>query len=110
MAQHEQLCPVAKTPQDIGCSALRIMASPVASYRGIDDEPLIRKVIEAVDIPVIVEGGLGSPVHALTAMELGASAVLVNTAVAQAADPVRMAAAMRHAVLSGRALNDCVAA
>lgn len=101
---------VARSLQAIGCSAVRVMASPVASYRGIDDERLIRRVIEAVDIPVIVEGGLGTPAHVLGAMRLGAAAVLVNTAVAQAANPVRMAAAMRYAVLSGLAYGEQAAA
>jgi thiazole synthase len=88
--------------QDIGCSALRVQTSPVASHRGIDDPDAVRAVIEAVDVPVVIEGGLGSPAHVVAAMELGATAVLVNTAVAVAASPERMATAMRHAVLAGQ--------
>lgn len=93
----------ARALEEIGCSAIRAMASPVASYRGINDESMIRKVIEAVDLPVIVEGGIGSPVHVVIAMQLGAAGVLVNTAVARASDPAKMAASMRHAVLAGHA-------
>jgi thiazole synthase len=96
----------ARALEEIGCSAIRAMASPVASYRGIDDESMIRKVIEAVTLPVIVEGGIGSPAHVALAMQLGAAGVLVNTAVARASDPVRMAASMRHAVLAGHAVVD----
>jgi thiazole synthase len=97
---------VAVALQDAGCSALRVMASPVASYRGIDDVPSVHSVIESVSIPTIVEGGIGSPTHVMGAVGLGADAVLVNTAIAQAADPPRMAAAMRHAVLSARYARD----
>jgi len=93
--------------QDAGCAALRVLASPVGSYRGIDDAPTVRNVIDAVSIPTVVEGGIGTPAHVMSAVELGADAVLVNTAVAQAADPPRMAAAMRHAVLSAQYARDC---
>lgn len=77
------------------------MASPVGSYQGIADPSAIRRCIEAVSVPAIVEGGIGSPAHVIQAMELGAAAVLVNTLVARAKDPVSMAAAVRHAVLAG---------
>lgn len=92
----------ARALEDAGCSALRLMASPVASYRGVDDVPGMHSAIKSVSIPTIVEGGIGSPTHVMSGVGLGADAVLVNTAVAQAADPPRMAAAMRHAVLSAR--------
>jgi thiazole synthase len=92
---------VALVLQDLGCAALRLMASPVGSYRGITDPAAMRRCIEAASVPVIVEGGIGSPAHIVQAMELGATAVLVNTLVAQAKDPVAMAAAVRHAVLAG---------
>jgi thiazole synthase len=87
---------------EIGCSAIRVMASPVASARGIVDEAAVRQVIETVDVPVVVEGGLGTPEHVTAAMRLGAAAVLVNTAVAIAPDSALMAAAMWHAVAAGR--------
>ena len=87
---------------EIGCSAIRVMASPVASARGIVDETAVRRVIETLDVPVVVEGGLGTPEHVTAAMRLGAAAVLVNTAVAIAPDSALMAAAMWHAVAAGR--------
>jgi thiazole synthase len=93
--------PTALALQDLGCPALRLMASPVASYRGIIDPAAMRRCIEAVSVPAIAEGGLGSPAHVVQAMELGAAAVLVNTLVARAHHPVTMAAAVRHATLAG---------
>ncbi|MGC4949491.1 thiamine biosynthesis protein ThiG [Streptomyces sp. DT224] len=87
--------------QDMGCSAIRLMASPVGSYRGISDPETMRRCIDALSVPAVVEGGIGSPSHVTEAMELGAAAVLVNTLVAQAEDPVAMAAAVRQAVSAG---------
>lgn len=91
----------ARTLTDMGCSALRLMAAPVASYRGIEDPTALSECIEAVDVPTVIEGGLGSPADVVRAFELGADAVLVNTLVARAADPVRMAQAVRHATAAG---------
>jgi thiazole synthase len=93
---------VARHMEDIGCAAIRVMASPVASGRGIADPRPLREIIEAAGIPVIIEGGLGTAHHASQAMELGAAAVLVNTALAKASSPGLMAAAMKHAVMAGR--------
>ncbi|MDQ3787561.1 MAG: thiamine biosynthesis protein ThiG [Actinomycetota bacterium] len=93
---------VARELVDLGCAALRVMAAPVASGRGIVDPRAIRDIIEGVDIPVIVEGGLGSAKHVALAMELGAAATLVNTALVRAGDPTKMARAMRHAATAGR--------
>lgn len=87
--------------QELGCMALRLRASAVGSYSGIPEPAEMRRCIEAVSVPTIVEGGIGSPAHVVQAMELGATAVLVNTLVAQAKDPAAMAAAVRHAVLAG---------
>ncbi len=87
--------------EELGCSAIRLMASPVASYRGIADPAAIERCVGAMTVPAVVEGGLGSPRHVVEAMELGASAVLVNTLVARAPDPVAMAAAVKHALLAG---------
>ena len=92
----------AKHLEDIGCAAIRVMASPVASGRGIPDPAPLRQIIEQASIPVVIEGGLGTAHHASRAMELGAAAVLVNTALAKASDPGLMAAAMKHAVTAGR--------
>lgn len=88
--------------EEAGCAALRVMAAPVASGRGIVDPGPIQEIIEAVRIPVIVEGGLGSAKHVASAMELGAAATLVNTALVRAKEPMRMALAMRHAATAGR--------
>ena len=92
----------ARALEDLGCAALRVMASPVASGCGILDQGSIRAVIEQSGIPVIVEGGLGSAKHVALAMELGAAATLINTALVRARDPLRMAVAMRHAATAGR--------
>jgi thiazole synthase len=91
----------ARELEEAGCAALRVMASPVASGRGIVDPAAVRAVIEQAGIPVIVEGGIGSAGHVAEAMELGAAATLVNTALVRAEAPLLMAAAMRQAALAG---------
>jgi thiazole synthase len=91
----------AKALESMGCAALRIMAAPVASGRGIPEPNRIREVIEQVQIPVIVEGGLGTARHVTLAMELGAAGVLVNTALIAARKPLLLAEAMKHAVRAG---------
>jgi thiazole synthase len=88
--------------QDAGCAAIRVMASAVGSGRGVDDEQAVRETMAAVSVPVILEGGLGTVSQVAQAMEMGADAVLVNTAVASAPRPAVLADAMRYAVLSGR--------
>lgn len=85
-----------------GCAAIRVMASPVASGRGVTDERALRETMAAVSVPVIVEGGLGTPAQVVRAMELGADAVLVNTAVARASDPAGLAESMWRAAVAGR--------
>ena len=92
----------AKSLEALGCSLLRVMAAPVASGRGIPDPAPIRRIIDGTGIPVVVEGGLGTARHATLAMEMGADAVLVNTALVQARQPLMMAAAMKAAVEAGR--------
>ncbi|NQU09364.1 thiazole synthase, partial [bacterium] len=72
------------------------------SARGIETRASIEIIIEQATVPVVVDAGIGAPSHAAAALEMGADAVLVNTAVAVAADPVRMAAAFRAAVEAGR--------
>ncbi|MEU7786436.1 MULTISPECIES: HisA/HisF-related TIM barrel protein [unclassified Amycolatopsis] len=91
----------ARALEEAGCAALRVMASPVASGRGIANPAAIRELIEQIGIPVVVEGGIGSARHVAEAMELGASATLVNTALVRAESPLLMAAAMRQAALAG---------
>jgi thiazole synthase len=92
--------------EEAGCVAIRVMCSPVASARGIVDEQAVRETMAAVSIPVVLEGGLGTPAQVVRAMELGADAVLVNTAVAQAPQPAVLAESMRFAVLAGRLAAD----
>jgi thiazole synthase len=87
--------------EQLGCAALRLMAAPVASGLGIQRPRELREVIESTELPVIVEGGLGTAHHVTLAMELGAAAVLVNTALAKAPRPELLAASMRHAVRAG---------
>ena len=92
-----------KRLQDIGCVAVMPLAAPIGSGLGIRNPTNLRLIREAVSIPVIVDAGLGTASDAAIAMELGMDAVLLNTAIAGARDPVRMAEAFKHAVLAGRA-------
>ena len=92
----------AKALEEMGCSALRLMASPVASGKGIVHREAIQSIIDRSNIPIIVEGGLASAADAALAMELGAEAVLVNTALVKARHPIMMATAIRDAVEAGR--------
>ncbi|GGJ69752.1 thiazole synthase [Deinococcus aquiradiocola] len=94
---------LARALQAAGCATVMPLGSPIGSGRGLLTAALVRTVVEAVDVPVVVDAGLGVPSDAAQAMELGAQAVLVNTAVAEAHDPVGMAAAFGLAVQAGRA-------
>jgi len=87
---------------DIGCVAVMPLAAPIGSGLGIVNPHTLRLIREAVDVPLIVDAGLGTASDAARAMELGADGVLMNTAIAGADDPVAMATAMRHAVVAGR--------
>ena len=78
------------------------LGSPIGSNRGIATRDQIRIIIEQATVPVVVDAGIGAPSHAAEAMELGADAVLVNTAIAIASDPSRMAIAFQMAVQAGR--------
>src|SRR2546430_17143887 len=79
------------------------LGSPIGSNRGIRTSDQIQIIIEQATVPVVVDAGLGAPSHAAEAMEMGADAVLVNTAIAVTSDPNRMAIAFRMAVEAGRA-------
>jgi len=94
---------LAKRLQDIGTATVMPLGSPIGSNRGIQTRDQIRIIIEQATVPVIVDAGLGAPSHAAEAMELGADAVLINTAIAIASDPNRMAHAFKSAVEAGRA-------
>jgi thiazole synthase len=88
--------------EDAGAATVMPLASPIGSGQGYNDWVSIERICSRVHVPVVVDAGIGAPSEAAMAMELGASAVLVNTAIAKAADPVRMAEAMRLAVVAGR--------
>jgi thiazole synthase len=89
--------------QDVGCATVMPLGSPIGSNRGLENAAQIRIIIEQARVPVVVDAGLGAPSHAAAAMEMGADAVLVNTAIAVAPDPVRMGRAFALAVEAGRA-------
>ncbi|MCX6874580.1 MAG: thiazole synthase [Verrucomicrobia bacterium] len=93
---------LAKRLQDVGVATVMPLGAPIGSNRGLATRDLIRIIIEQATVPVIVDAGLGAPSHAAEAMELGADAVLINTAIAIASDPSRMAIAFKLAVQAGR--------
>lgn len=92
----------AKKLADVGCAAVMPLAAPIGSGLGIRNPHNLRLILEAVKVPVIVDAGVGTASDAAVAMELGCDAILMNTAIAQAKEPVRMAAAMKLAVEAGR--------
>jgi thiazole synthase len=93
---------LAKRLQDLGVATVMPLGSPIGSNRGLQTRDQLRIIIEQATVPVVIDAGLGAPSHAAEAMELGADAVLVNTAIAVADDPCRMARAFRAAVAAGR--------
>jgi len=92
----------AKRLEDIGCAAVMPLAAPIGSGLGIRNPYNIRIILEQAKVPVIVDAGVGAASDAAVAMELGCAAVLMNTAIAGARDPIMMAEAMRQAVEAGR--------
>lgn len=88
--------------EDLGAAAIMPMGSLIGSGLGVANPSNLELICKRASVPVIVDAGIGTASDAVIAMELGAAAVLTNTAVAKAADPVRMAAAMQHAVKAGR--------
>lgn len=93
---------LAKKLQDAGCATVMPLASPIGSNQGLKTRVSIEIIIEQATVPVVVDAGLGAPSHAAEAMEMGADAVLVNTAIATAENPVTMARAFKLAVEAGR--------
>jgi thiazole synthase len=87
---------------DAGAAAIMPLGSPIGSNRGLKTRELVRILIEEIKLPVIVDAGIGRPSEAAEAMEMGAAAVLVNTAIATADNPVLMAEAFAQAVEAGR--------
>jgi len=92
---------VARKLQEIGCPAVMPLAAPIGSGMGIRNRANLAIILEQAGVPVVVDAGVGTASDAALAMELGADAVLMNTAVAEAKDPVRMAKAMRLAIEAG---------
>ena len=91
-----------KRLEDVGTSAVMPLAAPIGTNKGIVVKDMIEIIIEQSCVPVVIDAGLGAPSHAARAMEMGADAVLVNTAIAIANDPVVMARAFAKAVEAGR--------
>lgn len=93
---------LAKRLEDVGVATVMPLGSPIGSNRGIETRAQIEIMLEQCSVPVVVDAGLGAPSQAAEALEMGAAAVLVNTAIAIAHDPVRMASAFKKAVEAGR--------
>jgi thiazole synthase len=93
---------LAKRLEDAGAATVMPLGSPIGSNRGLETRTQVGIIIEQARVPVVVDAGLGAPSHAAEAMELGADAVLINTAIAVAEDPIAMARAFKMAVEAGR--------
>ncbi|GAA4761183.1 MULTISPECIES: thiazole synthase [Flavobacterium] len=91
-----------KRLEEVGTAAVMPLGSPIGSNKGLKTEDFLEIIIEQSKVPVIVDAGIGAPSHAARAMEMGADAVLVNTAIAVAGNPVLMAEAFAAAVIAGR--------
>ncbi|MCG8690480.1 MAG: thiazole synthase [Minwuiales bacterium] len=92
----------AKRLEEMGCCAIMPLAAPIGSGLGVQNPVNIRLIVEQATVPVLVDAGVGTASDATVAMELGCDGVLMNTAIAEAKDPIRMAKAMKLAVESGR--------
>jgi len=93
---------LAKRLEELGVHAVMPLASPIGTGRGINNQLNLSYIIKHSNVPVIVDAGIGSPKDACHAMELGADAILLNTAVSGAKDPVKMAEAMKLGIHAGR--------
>ncbi len=93
---------LAKRLQEIGTATVMPLGAPIGTNKGVRTRESIAIIIEQATVPVVVDAGLGAPSHAAEAMEMGADAVLVNTALAVTPDPARMAAAFKRGVEAGR--------
>ncbi|WP_117236447.1 thiazole synthase [Vibrio maerlii] len=91
-----------KRLEEVGCAAVMPLGAPIGSNKGVVSQDFLEIIIDQARVPVVVDAGIGAPSHAARAMEMGADAVLVNTAIAAAANPVAMAKAFKLAVESGR--------
>jgi thiazole synthase len=92
----------ARKLEEAGAAAIMPLGAPIGSGLGIQNRVNIRLIVEAANVPVLVDAGVGTASDATIAMELGCDGVLMNTAIAEAKDPVLMAQAMKHAVIAGR--------
>jgi len=93
---------VAKRLEDIGCAAVMPLASLIGSGQGIGNPANIKLIVEEAQVPIIVDAGIGCASDAAKAMELGCDGVLMNSAIALANNPIKMASAMKHAIIAGR--------
>jgi thiazole synthase len=91
-----------KRLEELGCVSVMPLAAPIGSGLGIQNRYNILTIVENAKVPIIVDAGVGTASDAAIAMELGCDGVLMNTAIAEARDPVLMASAMRHAIVGGR--------
>jgi thiazole synthase len=99
MQADPELC---KLTEQAGAASVMPLAAPIGTNKGITNKEMLKIIIEQTNIPVVIDAGLGAPSHAALALEMGADAVLINTAIAIAANPVEMAAAFKLAVEAGR--------
>jgi len=97
---------LAKRLQDAGAATVMPLGSPIGSNRGLDNEEQIKIIIEQATVPVVIDAGIGKPSHATAAMELGADAVLINTAIAISNNPAQLANAFKNAVNTGRTAHN----
>lgn len=88
--------------EEAGAATVMPLAAPIGTNKGLQTRDFLRIIIEQSNVPVVVDAGIGAPSHAAEAMEMGAAACLVNTAIAVAANPIQMAKAFSEAVISGR--------
>jgi thiazole synthase len=93
---------MARRAEEAGCVAVMPLAAPIGSGLGIQNRYNVREIVDTLKVPVLVDAGVGTASDAAIAMELGCDGVLMNTAIAQARNPVLMARAMRHAIMAGR--------
>ena len=91
-----------KRLEEVGCAAVMPLGAAIGSNQGLSTKAMLEIIIDQAKVPVIVDAGIGAPSHAAAALEMGADAVLVNTAIAVAGDPVAMAQAFNMAVTAGR--------
>lgn len=97
---------LAKRLEDVGCVTVMPLAAPIGTNKGLITLEMIKIIIENANIPVVIDAGIGLPSHAAAAIEMGAQAVLINTAIAAALDPVKMAESFKYAVLAAESAID----